>query len=154
MENKEYLSEERYQRTNAKVKKVGKILLIIGIIILAISFVLLIIGFIGTGNSVVSGFSSFGDDDVIGVQNTASGVFGNFGLFALGSFMVTIGFGLTIAGGVVMLIAHRREITAYTTQQVMPVAQEGIEKISPTIGKAAGEIAKGIKQGLDEANKE
>ena len=44
--------------------------------------------------------------------------------------------------------------TAYTTQQVMPVAQEGIEKMAPTIGSAAKEIAKGIKQGINEANKE
>ena len=34
MENKEYLSEEKYQQTNAKVKKIGKILLIVGIVIL------------------------------------------------------------------------------------------------------------------------
>ena len=36
----------------------------------------------------------------------------------------------------------------------MPVAQEGIVKMAPTIGKAASEIAKGIKQGINEANKE
>lgn len=155
MENKEYLSEERYQQSNAKVKKIGKILLIIGIVTLVVSFILLIVGFVGVGNSAVSGFNSFGNNTTVSsVQNTASGVFGNIGLFALGSFMLTIGFGLTITGGVVMFIAHRREITAYTTQQVMPLAQEGIEKMAPTIGKAAGEIAKGIKQGLNEANKE
>lgn len=56
--------------------------------------------------------------------------------------------------GVILFIAHRREITAYTVQQVMPIAQEGIEKMTPTISKAAGEIAKGVKQGLKEADKE
>lgn len=30
----------------------------------------------------------------------------------------------------------------------MPVAQEGIDKMSPTIGKAVGTIAKGVKEGL------
>lgn len=35
----------------------------------------------------------------------------------------------------------------------MSIAKEGIKKISPTIGKAAGEIAKGIKQGINEADK-
>ena len=38
----------------------------------------------------------------------------------------------------------------------MPVAQEGIEKMSPTIGNAAGtigkSIAKGIKEGINEAD--
>ena len=166
MEKQEYLSEERYQQTNNKVKKVGKLLLITGIITLVVSFILLIVGFVGAGNSAIDGFNSmstnmmdnfnsFGDNnginvDVSGVQNTASGIFGNIGLFAIGSFMLTIGFGLTIAGGIVMFIAHRREITAYATQQVMPVAQEGIEKIAPTIGNAAGTIAKGITSGIKE----
>ena len=172
MQKQEYLSEERYQQTNAKVKKVGKILLIIGVITLVLSFILLIVGFVGAGNSAMDGFNSmssnmmdnfnsFGENnginvDVSGVQNTASGIFGNIGLFAIGSFMLTIGFGLTIAGGIVMFIAHRREITAYTAQQVMPLAQEGIEKMAPTVGSAMGtigkELAKGIKQGINEAN--
>ena len=169
MEKQTYLSEERYQQSNAKVKKTGKILLIIGIIILVIGFCLLIFGFVGAGNSAMSGlnsmsngiiknFNSMSNDginiDVSGVQNTASGIFGNIGLFAIGSFMLTIGFGLTIAGGIIMFIAHRREIIAYTTQQVMPIAQEGIEKMAPTIGKATGEIAKGIASGLKEGLKE
>lgn len=59
--------------------------------------------------------------------------------------------------GSIYLITKRREITAFTTQQVMPLAQEGIEKMSPTIGKAVGtvgkELAKGIKEGINEADK-
>lgn len=169
MENNKYLSEERYQRNNAKVKKVGKILLIIGIITLIISFALLIVGFVGTGNSAMNSFNSMSNDMINGfnsfenstidvgvseIQNTTSGIFENMGLFAIGGFMLVIGFGLTISGGVVMFIAHRREIATYATQQVMPLAQEGIEKMAPTIGRAAGKIAKDIKQGINEANKE
>ena len=148
MENKEYLNEQRFQQTNAKVKKTGKILLALGITILIISIILLVSGFLGTGNSAMNSFNSS--------NNTLdmNGVFGNIGLFALGGFMSPIGFLLTIAGGVIFFIAHRREITAYTVQQVMPIAQEGIEKMTPTISKAAGEIAKGVKQGLKEADKE
>ena len=174
MQQTEYLSEERYQKSNAKVKKVGKILLIVGIITLVVSFIMLIVGFVGAGNSAMNGFNSMSNEmidnfnsfgngndsiniDVSGVQNTASGIFGNIGLFAIGSFMLTIGFGLTIAGGIVMFIAHRREITAYTTQQVMPLAQEGIQKMAPTVGSAMGtigkELAKGIKEGINEADK-
>lgn len=175
MQQTEYLSEERYQNSNAKVKKVGKILLIVGIVTLVVSFILLIVGFVGAGNSAMNGFDSMSNEmidnfnsfsngnnginiDVSGMQDTTSGIFGNIGLFAIGSFMLTIGFGLTIAGGIVMFIAHRREITAYTTQQIMPVAQEGIQKMAPTVGSAMGtigkELAKGIKEGINEANKE
>lgn len=175
MQQSEYLSEERYQNSNAKVKKIGKILLIVGIVTLVVSFILLIVGFVGVGNSAMNGFNSMGNGmidnfnsfgngnnginiGVSGMQDTTSGIFGNIGLFAIESFMLTIGFGLTIAGGVVMFIAHRREITAYTTQQVMPVAQEGIQKMAPTVGSAMGtigkELAKGIKEGINEANKE
>lgn len=72
--------------------------------------------------------------------------------------MLTIGFGLTVAGGIVMFIANRREITAYTTQQVMPLAQEGIQKMAPTVGSAIGtigkELVRGIREGINEADKE
>lgn len=71
--------------------------------------------------------------------------------------------------GSIFMFAKRREILAFTTQQVMPVAQEGIEKMSPTIGKAgasiakemapvygniAKEISKGIKEGLKKDDEE
>lgn len=147
MASEKYLSEEKYQEDNKKVKKVGKILLIVGVITLLVSFVLIVLGFFGFGNTAIN---SMGDTEM---QKTATGIFGSFGMLAIGAFINTVGFGLTIAGGVIMLIAHRREITAYTTQQVMPVAQEGIEKMAPTIGNAAREITKGIKEGLNDAEK-
>lgn len=57
-------------------------------------------------------------------------------------------------GAMFILTAKRREITAFTAQQVMPVAKEGIEKMAPTAGVTAKEIAKGIKKGLkDEEEK-
>ena len=81
------------------------------------------------------------------------------GLFAIGSFSSVFSFALASVGGMCLLVAHRREITAYTTQQVMPVAKEGIEEMAPTVGKAtekmapaagkvAEEVARGIKKGL------
>ena len=42
----------------------------------------------------------------------------------------------------------RREMLAFVTQQTMLVAQEGIEKMAPTLGKVAEEISKGIKNGM------
>lgn len=55
--------------------------------------------------------------------------------------------------GFIFMFAKRREILAFQAQQVMPVAKEGIDEMSPTIGKAAGEIAKGIKNGLKDEDK-
>lgn len=173
MNNQKLLSEEKYQQNNAKVKKVGKMLLIIGVITLVISIALIIIGFVSTGNSAsnafdkigsnaINNFNSMDQNTVINeaqntfnsTKDTAKGMFGSVGLFALGGFLNFIGFALTIAGGVVMFIAHRREITAYTTQQVMPVAQEGIEKITPTVANAAGSIAQSISKGIQEGKNE
>ena len=72
---------------------------------------------------------------------------------------------LSIIGGIIIIIscsvslsiylfAKRREIMAFTAQQVMPVAQEGIEKMSPTIGNAAGTIGKSLAQGITSGIKE
>lgn len=49
--------------------------------------------------------------------------------------------------GSIYMFAKRREITAFTAQQVMPVAKEGIDEMAPTIGNVAKEISKGIKEG-------
>lgn len=46
--------------------------------------------------------------------------------------------------------AKGREITAFYTQQQIPIVKEGIEEMAPSIGNAAGEIAKGIKTGLND----
>lgn len=55
--------------------------------------------------------------------------------------------------GLIYILSKRREIAAFTTQQVMPVAKEGIDEMAPTIGNAVGEIAKGVKKGLNDADK-
>lgn len=172
-DNKKLLSEEKYQENNAKVKKIAKILLIIGIIILVIGTLLMIIGFMNAGNNISNEFNEFGenafnninsmDEDatISGFQdtfnnatNTTKGIFNGFGLGALGMFLDFIGSSLVLVGGVMMFIAHRREITAYTTQQVMPVAQEGIEKITPTVANAAGSIAQSVSKGIQEGKNE
>lgn len=68
-------------------------------------------------------------------------------IFGIASIMFSL-----VIGGSILMTAHGREIAAFTTQQVMPVAKEGIDAIAPTIGKAAGDIAKGIKEGLNSSN--
>ena len=141
----EYLNEENYQRYNTKIKKIGKILLIVGLVLLAVSIALIIIGSVSFGNNAL------GENE--------RGILDSMGLFAIGSFMSVFSFAIAGAGGMCLMVAHRREITAYSTQQVMPIAKEGIEEMAPTVGKAAEkmaptagkfaeEITKGVKRGL------
>lgn len=74
--------------------------------------------------------------------------------YVMGGFVLFVS--CMIAGSIYM-ITKRREIAAFTMQQTMPLAQEGMEKMAPTIGNAAGtigkELAKGIKEGINEADK-
>ena len=153
MENEKYLSEERYQRTNAKVKSVGKTLLIIGIILLVAGLIVIILGFVGFGNTFTNGIQS-AETDIANESQIVKGTFGSIGITALGGFINMIGFILTAAGGIMMITAHRREITAYTMQQTMPVAQEGIEKITPTVANAAESIAQSISKGIKDGMKD
>lgn len=78
---------------------------------------------------------------------------GNIPFYMFGAFMIITSGMISLS---VYIVSKRRELLAFTAQQVMPVAQEGIEKMAPTIGNAMGtmgkEIAKGIKEGLKEAD--
>lgn len=58
--------------------------------------------------------------------------------------------GLSIFLGVIISIsifttAKGREIAAFGAQQMMPIAQEGMDTIAPSIGNIAKEISKGLK---------
>ena len=153
MSENKYLDEEKYQMANRKVKKIGKVLLIMGIIILVVSFLMMILGFIGFGNTAVSSIENHSLNSVA-TQNADKSLFGSAALFALSQIAGFIGFALATIGGFITIIAHRREIAAYSTQQSMPIVQEKIEKMTPTVAKSAGEIAKSVKQGLNDADNE
>ena len=127
MNNNEYLNEEKY-------KKVKKILITIGCISLVIGIGL----FIGSFFVKVPAMEQEGWFEARKLQSTLRFVAFPFGL------MIPL---------MTFFIAFGREMTAFSAQQVMPVAQEGIDKMSPTIGNAAGEIAKGIKKGLNDDQK-
>ena len=180
MQTQEFLSEEKYQKTNTKVKKVGTIFLIVGIVTLIVGGILLIVGmsnmggnaddFISNNNEIFNTLNSIDDTEIkVDVREKHDTEIDGFALAPISAFIIFIGAGLTMAGGSIMFTAHRREILAYTTQQVMPVAQEGMEKMAPTIGKVgatitktiapaygevAKEISKGIKEGINEADNE
>lgn len=78
-------------------------------------------------------------------------------------FGVFICIATCMISGSVYMISKRREMLAFSVQQVMPIAQEGIEKMAPSVAKVgkaiaeemapvygdiAKEISKGIKEGL------
>lgn len=180
MEQEKYLSEEKYQETNKKVKKTSKILLIIGAILLVIGIIMIIVAFVNLKNSernVMDSFNnsasnlfdsfnnSINNDDgeefvnsmkesVTAGTDSSMDSFTSVGLYALGGFVSSAGFVLLIVGGVMAYMAHRREITAYTTQQTMPIKKETINDITPTVADAAGTIAKSVSQGFEEGKKE
>ena len=122
MNNKEYLNEEKYQKVKKVLITIGCISLIIGIGI-----------FIGSFFVKVPAMGQDGWFEAAKLQSTLRFVAFPFGL------MIPL---------MTFFIAFRREITAFSAQQQMPIAKEGIEKMAPSAGVAAKEIAKGIKEGL------
>lgn len=71
--------------------------------------------------------------------------------YMIGGFII---FTTLMISGFIYTFAKRREIMAFTAQQVMPVAQEGIEKMAPTVGKAGKEVMKDIAPAIGEIAKE
>lgn len=65
--------------------------------------------------------------------------------FMIGAFIILASCMISF---VLYTFLKRREIAAFTTQQVMPIAKEGIDEMAPTVGNAVKEITKGIKEGL------
>lgn len=72
-------------------------------------------------------------------------------LCVLGGMVILAGCGISFA---IFIFTKRREIMAFSAQQVMPVAKEGIETMAPTIGTVGKEIAKGISEGIKEAKED
>jgi len=80
----------------------------------------------------------------------STGDFASTGSTMFGAFICIA---TCMISGFIFMVAKRRHILAFQAQQVMPVAKEGIDEMAPTIGNAAGEIAKGIKKGLNDDEK-
>ena len=72
------------------------------------------------------------------------------GFFGGVAFIVVLFGGIA---GSLYFIAYRRNITAFTVQQTMPIAQEGLQEIAPTLGKVSEEISKGIRKGKSQNQK-
>ena len=153
MDNKEYLSEEEYQKNAKKLKKVGLIVLIIGIVVLVVGTILAIVGLVGFGNSPMQAFGSDYVDEGV-VRGVAGSAMKNMVVMIIGSLLSMVGLGTSAVGGILMFVAHGREIKSFTTQQVMPIAQEGIDKMTPTVSNAAESVAKSVSKGIAEGKKE
>jgi len=54
-----------------------------------------------------------------------------------------------IIAGSIYRVTKRREIAAFSAQQMRPIVEEEMEKMAPSMGNVAKEITKGIKEGLD-----
>lgn len=67
--------------------------------------------------------------------------------FMFGGFIIIATLIISLS---IFMFAKRREIMAFGMQQTMPLAQEGIEKMAPTVGNAAGTIAKDVAAGIKE----
>lgn len=132
MNKKEYLSEEKYQ-------KIKKILITLGFISLAVGVILLILAILVK----VPEETALGDPNWWGNSKIRSDAESKKALLFFFSFVFGIMLPAMLFG-----TAYKREIGAFTIQQEMPVKQETIEKMAPSVGEAAGTVAKGIKKGL------
>lgn len=132
MNKKEYLSEEKYQ-------KIKKILITLGFISLAVGVILLVLAILVK----VPEEPSLGDPNWWGNSKISSDAESKKALLFFFSFVFGIMLPAMLFG-----TAYKREIKAFNTQQEMPVKQETIEKMAPSVGEAAGTVVKGIKKGL------
>ena len=65
-----------------------------------------------------------------------------------------IAFAGIVAGIALLAVAFGRNVLGFKVQQTMPIAQEGVEKMAPSVGNLAKEVTKGVKEGLQEEDKE
>ena len=95
-------------------------------------------------------FDEFKNNDITREYCAAKNSTSQFATSSSIMFGAFICFAGLIISGSIFSIAKRRKILAFTAQQVMPVAKEGIDEMAPTIGDAAEKITRGIKKGLDD----
>ncbi len=198
MEDKKYLNEEQYQKTERKLSLVALIILIVG---LSIGGLLIFSGVAKPNTSKISDLKAeleakksaleakgieynssaeYTDGEVYDlyiITDVLDPSFDNCGFYKYknnnltseycsaknnlndfsGTPKIMIGSFICITScmfaGFVFMVAKRRNIAAFTTQQVIPIAKEGIDEMAPTIGNAASEIAKGMKKGFNDNEK-
>lgn len=198
-EKKEFLSEERYQKTEKSITLVAILVLVVG---LCIGFFLIYRGVAKPSASKVeeletelknkkseleskgvqySAFTKYSDGEAYDLKIitgaldpsfphcefdeyknnsitkeycAAKNSIGEYASVSSIMFGVFICIAACMFSSFIFMVAKGRHIFAFQAQQVMPIAKEGIEKMAPSVGGAAKEVAKGIKEGLNEADEE
>lgn len=187
MEKEEFLNEEKYKKNNKKIKKVGTVIMLIGLCMIIFAIITLISASkmdqqienaSQTSQDIVGGMfeidssegaSKWFETSTKSMSNQSQMRREQMKKQATGMFLLIPGIFVTVVGAMIrFFVGNHREIMAYQIQQVMPVAQEGIEKVAPTIGKVgrtiseemapaygkiAQEISKGIKTGMGDTTK-
>lgn len=82
------------------------------------------------------------ENKIFDAEHDSSHIFLFFGAGVV--FLISVSTSISL-----FVIAYRRNLLAFGAQQVMPIAQEGIEHMAPSIGKASEEISKGITKGIE-----
>ena len=142
MENqKELLTEAKYQEVNKAIKIVGIVVLLVGLGMIGFG----VYNLIGAGSMDVP---KMGDPEWFDKSSSQSEQ--QF----LGTALCMFGVFVSVVGCLIrFVIPNRRAIVAYQAQQMRPVVEEGIQKVAPAAGVAAKEIAKGVKEGLKDSDK-
>ncbi len=147
---KEYLNEEKFQKTNKKVKLIGVLILLLGILMIVGGIYLKKTDGYIFGYHDATQIRSF--EDLEKYKKESSSEFFNYHVEdsdLIGTGMMFFGWFISMIGLTVrFFIGNAREIGAYTRQQEMPLQQEYMEKMSATAGVVAKEVGKGIKEGM------
>ena len=132
MDNK-YLNEESYEKANKKVKIVGTIIILIGLALLGFGIYTLVMA-----SKIVE--PSMSSSDWFSISS------GKMRMESTGMFMVIPSIFVIIVGCMVrFIIPNQRKIAAYQIQQMVPLAKEGVEEMTPTMNKVAKELKDVIK---------
>lgn len=198
MENRKYLNEEKYQKTEKKILVIAVLVLIIG---LCLGGFLIYNGIAKPNSSKVEvlkeeleskkkelenkgvvydfstdytdgesydlkiitevldpsfshcSFSEYKDNSITKEYCSVKNSVGDFASTSSIMLGIFISIATCMIFFAIFTVAKRRSILAFNVQQVMPVAKEGIEEMSPTIGNVVKEITKGIKEGLKDEEK-
>jgi len=118
-------------------------------------------------NSLTSNYCSLKHelDDIKSEFNKSFDSHDSIPFYIFGAFVIISSCMIAVA---IYMMTKQREMLAFSAQQVMPIAQEGMEKMAPSVGRAgasiakemapvygeiAKEISKGIKEGMNETGK-
>lgn len=127
-------------KNNSK-KKLGKVLFIIGIVLLILGSIGILVSFFGLGTLSIFNESLTGAYLICLISSFIGGI---------------LGFCLALAGGIIMLVSHDKEIKSFVDDKAIPTTKKAYKKVentvnevTPKVTSAADEVVKGIEKGID-----